>query len=87
MSRVLRDLWHDDDGFIISVELLMICSLLLLGILGGLIELRNAIQEQFLLMAGSIRTTNVAYQIPPVVSTTGASAGTVVVVEVQTFSP
>ena len=41
MTR-LRLLWNDDDGAVISVELILIISILIFGMIPGLVALRNA---------------------------------------------
>src|SRR6185312_1087796 len=42
MTRTLRQLWHDDDGAVISVELILIISILVFGLIPGLVALRNS---------------------------------------------
>jgi hypothetical protein len=41
MTR-LRTLWNDDQGAVISVELVLIISILIFGLIPGLIALRNS---------------------------------------------
>jgi hypothetical protein len=41
MTR-LRQLWNDDQGAVISVELVLIISILVFGLIPGLIALRNS---------------------------------------------
>lgn len=42
MTRLLRRLWHDDGGAVISVELVLILGILIFGMIPGYIALRNA---------------------------------------------
>lgn len=42
MTRLLRQLWRDDDGAVISVELVLIISILVFGLIPGLVALRNS---------------------------------------------
>ncbi|MFO0805666.1 MAG: hypothetical protein U0791_21400 [Gemmataceae bacterium] len=42
MTRLFRRLWHDDDGAVISVELVLILGILIFGMIPGYIALRNA---------------------------------------------
>jgi Flp pilus assembly pilin Flp len=42
MTRLFRRLWHDDDGAVISVELVLIIGILIFGMIPGYIALRNA---------------------------------------------
>ncbi|HEV3385535.1 MAG TPA: hypothetical protein VG097_12025 [Gemmata sp.] len=43
MSNLLRRLWADDHGAVISVELVLVLSILIFGIIPGLVALRNSI--------------------------------------------
>ena len=42
MTRLLGGLWHDDNGGVISVELVLIISILIFGMIPGLVALRNS---------------------------------------------
>lgn len=43
MSNMLRRLWADDRGAVISVELVLIIGILIFGIIPGLVALRNSV--------------------------------------------
>ena len=43
MSSLLRKLWSDDDGAVISVEFILVVSILVFGIIPGLVALRNSV--------------------------------------------
>jgi Flp pilus assembly pilin Flp len=43
MASLLRKMWADDDGAIISVEFILVVSILIFGIIPGLVALRNSI--------------------------------------------
>ena len=43
MSNMLRRLWDDDQGVIISVELILVIGILIFGIIPGLVALRNSV--------------------------------------------
>jgi hypothetical protein len=42
MTRLLSRLWDDDDGGVISVELVLIISILIFGLIPGFVALRNS---------------------------------------------
>ncbi len=42
MSRLLRNLWDDEDGGVISIELVLIIGILIFGLIPGLVALRNS---------------------------------------------
>jgi Flp pilus assembly pilin Flp len=43
MSGLLRRLWADDRGAVISTELVLILAILIFGILAGFVALRNSV--------------------------------------------
>jgi Flp pilus assembly pilin Flp len=43
MRQLLQQLWHDDRGAVISGELLLVATILGLGIIPGVVALRNGI--------------------------------------------
>ena len=56
MSNMLRRLWADDRGAVISVELILVIGILIFGIIPGLVALRNSI-DAALGTIGNILTT------------------------------
>jgi Flp pilus assembly pilin Flp len=54
--NLLRRLWNDDQGAIISVEWILIVSILIFGLIPGLVALRNSI-DAALGTIGNILTT------------------------------
>src|SRR5947209_12437723 len=42
MVRLAKRLWDDDDGGVVSVELVLIISILIFGLIPGLVALRNS---------------------------------------------
>jgi Flp pilus assembly pilin Flp len=45
MSNLLKRLWADDHGAIISVEWILIVAILIFGLIPGLVALRNSIDS------------------------------------------
>src|SRR5215216_2074940 len=56
MSNLLRRLWTDDRGAIISTELILVIGILIFGIIPGLVALRNSVNAA-LGTIGNILTT------------------------------
>ncbi len=56
MTNVLRRLWTDDRGAVISVELILVIGILIFGIIPGLVAMRNSINAA-LGTIGNILTT------------------------------
>jgi Flp pilus assembly pilin Flp len=47
MVNLLERLWADDEGAIISVEMILIIGILLFGIIPGFVAMRNSINASF----------------------------------------
>lgn len=43
MSTLLRQCWHDDTAAVVSAELLLIVSILIFGMIPGLVAMRNSV--------------------------------------------
>ncbi len=56
MTNMLRRLWADDRGAVISVELILVIGILIFGIIPGLVALRNSVNAA-LGTIGNILTT------------------------------
>jgi hypothetical protein len=78
MRKLLSKLWADDGGFIISVEMLFICVILVIGIIGGLAALRAAVATELAHLGNAILELDPGFNIVSVGSSTGSSNGTLV---------
>lgn len=45
MKRLIRKLWHDDAGAIISTELTMVMGIIVSGLASGMVALRNNVNR------------------------------------------
>lgn len=59
MTRLLRRLWDDDDGVVLSVELILILAVIVFGIIPGVVALRNS------LIASMATTGNMLMRVTP----------------------
>jgi Flp pilus assembly pilin Flp len=55
MSKLFARFWQDDEGAIISVELILILAILIFGIIPGLVALRNGVVAAFVNLANAIQ--------------------------------
>lgn len=55
MSKLFARFWQDDEGAVISVELILVLSILIFGIIPGLVALRNGIVAAFVQIANAIQ--------------------------------
>jgi len=61
---MLRTFWNDEDGFLISAELVLVATVLVLGLIVGLIELQSAIIHEMDDIACAIGSLNQSFSFP-----------------------
>ena len=61
MIRCLTQLWKDESGFILSAELVMISTILVLGMIVGLTSLQSSVVGELTDVSDSIRSLNQSY--------------------------
>lgn len=64
--KLLRDLWRDECGFILSTELLMIATIVVVGLMAGFVVLRDAALGELADVAGAVGGLNQSYCYPGV---------------------
>ena len=58
---MLRKLWADTDGFIVSTELILIASILVLGLVAGLTQIAAEVAEELGDVGAAIGVINQSY--------------------------
>ena len=58
MSHCLRALWRDEVGFIVSAELILIATILVIGLIVGLSEVQHAVVSELNDVGDSIGALN-----------------------------
>jgi len=61
MLRLTKQFWHDQAGFVISAELVLISSVLVIGLVTGLTCLRNAVNDELSDVACAITALDQSY--------------------------
>jgi Flp pilus assembly pilin Flp len=61
MRQLVLRLWQDDDGALITIEFLFIASILILGLIVGLVTLRNAVTSELVVLSDAILALNQSY--------------------------
>ncbi len=59
--RVLHRLWADEAGFVVSTELVLVATVLVIGLIVGLTELRNQVVQELADTAQAIANINQSY--------------------------
>ncbi|MDP7379093.1 MAG: hypothetical protein QF516_13410, partial [Pirellulaceae bacterium] len=63
MTSILRRLWHDDRGFILSTELIFLATITVIGVLVGLVIWRDGIVQELGDAGAAIGQFNQSYSI------------------------
>jgi hypothetical protein len=66
MRKIGKRLWRDERAFVASMDLLLISSILVLGLIVGLVSLRDQIVQEFGDMAVAIGNLNQGYSFAAV---------------------
>ncbi|MDA0586713.1 MAG: hypothetical protein O2820_02465 [Planctomycetota bacterium] len=75
MRNMLTRLWADDAGFIVSTELMITATLLVIGLLVGQVTLRDAVLSELGDLAQAINDTNQSYSYTSVTGHSSSVAG------------
>ena len=76
MRNMLTRLWADDAGFIVSTELMITATLLVIGFTVGQATLRDAVISELADLSAAINDVNQSYSYSTVTGHTSSVAGT-----------
>lgn len=68
-------LWQDEAGFVVSSELVLIATLLVLGMVVGLSEVRNSVVQELTDIGQTFGTVNQSYSFNGVTGHVSSTAG------------
>ncbi len=57
----MKSLFNDENGFVVSAELILVSTIVVLGLIVGLVEVRQAISEELEDVAAAIGSMNQSY--------------------------
>lgn len=75
MQRLFSNLWLDEFGFVVSTELVLVATILVIGVTVGHSTLRNAVVIELADMADSISNSNQSYSFTTVTGHSSSIAG------------
>jgi Flp pilus assembly pilin Flp len=58
----IKSLWNDQQGFIVSIELVLISTILVVGLITGMTALRDAVVSELSDVAGAVQDLNQSYE-------------------------
>lgn len=68
-------LWSDQSGFVISIELVLISTLLVIGLITGMTALRDAVVSELSDIGGAIQDLNQSYTFNGISHRSGNTRG------------
>ncbi len=74
-TQPTKRLWRDEAGFIVSIELILISTIAVLGILVGLASIRDAVVSELSDVAGAVQDLNQSYAYFGVIGHASSTAG------------
>ncbi|QDT12338.1 hypothetical protein [Planctomycetes bacterium K23_9] len=75
MKNTAKNLWNDEAGFVVSVELVLVSTIAVLGLMTGLTAVRDGVVCELSDTAGAVQDLNQSYSYNGVVGHSGATAG------------
>jgi hypothetical protein len=73
--KVLHRLWADQAGFVVSTELVLVATILVIGMVVGLATVRDSVVQELGDLAASIGSVNQSYEYSHVTGHSSATAG------------
>ncbi|MBS0265050.1 MAG: hypothetical protein JSS02_24175 [Planctomycetes bacterium] len=74
---MLKKLWMDESGFIVSAELVLVATILVIGMIVGLATVRDAIVTELADVGQAIANVNQSYIYTDVTGHSSATAGSI----------
>jgi hypothetical protein len=75
MRHLLQKLWDDDGGALLATEWIIIATILVLGVITGLVAARNAILAELLDFANAVVSLNQSFSTTGQSNCQGSTAG------------
>ena len=69
MKRLIMGLWHDEHGVILSTEIVIVGSVLVVGLITGMVSLQEAVNTEMSDLAGAIGSLDQSYSYSGQVTT------------------
>jgi len=72
---LVQKMWNDDKGFVVSIELVLIATIAVIGLITGLTAVRDAVVSELSDVAGAVQDINQSYTINGVIGHSAVTAG------------
>lgn len=75
--KMFQQLWNDESGFVVSTELVLIATVLVLGMVVGLTTLRDQVIAELADVAAAMSNSNQSYSFTGITGHSSSTAGSV----------
>jgi hypothetical protein len=75
LKQVLKKLWHCEQGFVVSNELVLMSAIVVIGLIVGMATVRDQVVQEFGDTSVSVGAMNQSFSFAGVVSPVGSSPG------------
>ncbi|WP_298869134.1 hypothetical protein [uncultured Gimesia sp.] len=75
--KMFQQLWNDENGFVVSTELVLIATVLVLGMIVGLTTLRDQVIAELADVAAAFSNTNQSYSFSGITGHSSSTAGSI----------
>lgn len=72
---MLKKLWNDEAGFVVSTELILIATILVIGLIAGLTTVRDQVVQELGDTADAVSNINQSYSFSAVTGHSSSTAG------------
>jgi len=73
--KMIKRLWSDEAGFVVSSELILVGTVAVIGLLTGLAAVRDGVVSELSDVAGAVQDLNQSYALNGVTGHSAATAG------------
>ena len=73
--KMIKRLWSDEAGFVVSSELILVGTVAVIGLLAGLAAVRDGVVSELSDVAGAVQDLNQSYSLSGVTGHSAATAG------------
>ena len=73
--KMFQQLWNDENGFVVSTELVLIATVLVLGMIVGLTTLRDQVIAELADVAAAFSNTNQTYSYSGITGHSSSTSG------------
>jgi len=75
--KMFQQLWSDENGFVVSAELVLIATVLVLGMIVGLTTLRDQVIAELADVAAAFSNSNQSYSFSGITGHSSSTAGSI----------